>query len=201
MKRVVVALAVVVMLAGGGAARGQWDPFDPTIKKYMPKDQLEFVEKTEALADLHRTQPLADQGRQEAQAFEENEQLAGKMRDLQESLVKKLKTDGVKLDWVFRSDVLLPKFQFLCGGFQPFHMNFRLPKDGKASSAEDTILIALKPNDVFRFSTKPDPSCKMPKNSPKTWSAFDQQINLGTVTKIEKLGAWSLQQKKIVAEK
>jgi hypothetical protein len=197
MNRVVVALAGIVVLTGGEAVRGQWEPFDPAIKKFMPKDQLEFVEKTEALADLHRTQ--LSRIRDAKKRGEDNEQLAAKMKDLHESLVNKLKTEGLK-DWVFRCDVLLPKFQFLCGGMQPFHANFKLPKDGKASSREDTALIALKPNDVFRFSTKPDTSCKMPKNSPKTWGPFDQEVKLGSVTKVEKLGVWSLQQKKVVAE-
>jgi hypothetical protein len=197
MNRIVVALAGAILLTGGQAARGQWEPFDPAIKKLMPKDQIEFVEKTEALADLHRTQ--LSRIKDAKKRAEDNEQLAAKMKDLHESLMNKLKTDGLK-DWVFRCDVLIPKFTFLCGGFQPFHVNFKLPKDGKASSPEDTALLALKPNDVFRFSTKPDASYKMPKNSPKSWGPFDQEVKLGTVTKVEKVGVWSLQQKKIVAE-
>jgi hypothetical protein len=197
MNRIVVALAGIVLLAGGNAAQGQWDPFEPAIKKLMPKDQLEFVEKTEALADLHRTQ--LSRIKDAKKRSEDNEQLAAKMKDLHESLVNKLKTDGLK-DWVFRCDVLLPKLSFLCGGMQPFHMNVKLPKNGKASGPEDTALQALKPNDVFRFSTKPDGSYGMPKNSPKSWGPFDQEVKLGTVTKVEKLGVWSRQQKNVVAQ-
>ena len=40
----------------------------------------------------------------------------------------------------------------------------------------------------------------MSKNSPKSWGPFDQDVKLGTVTKVEKLRVWSRQQKKVVAE-
>ena len=65
-------------------------------------------------------------------------------------------------------DVLLPKFVVCCGATQPFHLNVKLPGDGKAKSPEDTTLLTLKVNDVFRISTKADASYGMPKNTLKT---------------------------------
>ena len=40
----------------------------------------------------------------------------------------------------------------------------------------------------------------MPIHEPGGWGPLDRQIKLGTVTKVEKLGVWSRQQKKVVAE-
>ena len=195
MKRVVVALAGVVLLAGGGTARGQWEPFDPALKKFMPKDQLEFVEKAQALADLHHT--LLSRIPDAKKRGEENEMLAARMRELHASLVQKLNTEGLK-DWVCKTDVLLPKFMFACGTMNPFHLNFKLPKDGKARNPEEATLVTFKPDDVFRFSIKPDKSYAMPKAVVKTWGPFQQEIKPETVTKVEKVGVWAFKEKKVL---
>jgi hypothetical protein len=197
MNRVIVALTGIILLAGGGAAHGQWEPFEPALKKLMPKDQVEFVEKTEALAELHKTQ--LTRIKDAKKRGEENEQLAAKMKDLHESLVKKLQNDGLK-NWVLRCDTQIPKLLIGCGGFQPFHMNFRSPLKNKTKSPEDEAVLALKPNEVFRFSTKADSSYAMPKYSRNSWGPFEQDVKLGTITKVEKLGVWSRQDKKVVAE-
>src|SRR5262245_18089994 len=101
MSRTIVVCVSVALLTGGAVARGQ-HPFDPALKKLMPKDQLEFTEKVEELDALAWKLPF--RVRDDTKRAEENEKLGTEVTRLQEALVQKLKTEGLK-GWVGRCGV------------------------------------------------------------------------------------------------
>jgi hypothetical protein len=183
MKRTIVVLATAIILTHSGAIYGQ-NAFDPALKKLMPKDQLEFVEKVESLNE--QNSKLLFRIRDAKQRAEENERLGTEVTRLQEALVKKLKTEGLK-GWVGQCGVILPDTFVVFDRFQPFHLELQMPEKKKAKGSIEEAIISIKIDDVVRFSTKPDPSHAMPAREFKNHHQITQEIKLASITSIEKV--------------
>jgi hypothetical protein len=189
MKRTIVALAVAALLTCGAAARGQYEKFDPAAKKLMPKDQLEIVERLEALAEKHRT--LLFRIKDAKKRGEENERLAAETRVIQEALTKKLQTEGLT-GWVGVCHIVMPNNAVILDSWQPLHLDMRLSDKGKSAGPAEDALRSIKPNDIVRFSTKADPTYTVPRALGKGWGAVGQPIKVTSLTSVEKVGTRQL---------
>ncbi len=189
MNRTIVSLAAtLVLLACGAAAHGQWDKYDPAVKKLMPKDQREIVERMEIVAEKHKT--LLFRIKNAKKRGEENEKLAAEARAIQEEVVKKLQTEGLT-GWVGVCNIIMPDNAVILDTFQPFILNMRLTPKGKPVGAVEQALRSIKPNDIVRFSTKADPTYAMPRAVGKGFGSVIQEIKIESVTAVEKAGTRS----------
>lgn len=182
MSRTIVVFASVALLTGGAVARGD-HPFDPALKKLMPKDQLEFVEKIEQLnADAGK---VIFRFRDEAGRAKENERLGTEMTRLQQALVTKLKTEGLT-GWVGKCGIIMPDTVVILDRFQSYHLELQLPPEKKkAKGPIEQALVALKVEEVVRFSTKPDAAYEMGLVRSKSYHQFEQKIKLASITAVE----------------
>jgi hypothetical protein len=187
MKCTIAAFAAAVLLTCGAAARGE-DKFDPAVKKLMPKDQLDIVERMEALAEKHGT--LLFRVKDAKKRREENERLATEARGIQDEIANKLKTEGLK-GWVGKCSTVMPGTAVILDSWQPIHVMFAYPPSGKPTGAAVGAVAAIKVNDVIRFSTKPDPDYAVGRPVGKTYHGFDQPIKIDTVTSVETVAAGS----------
>jgi hypothetical protein len=185
MCRTIAAFAfATAFLTGDGVARGQ-NAFDPALKKLMPKDQLEFVEKVESLNA--QAGKLLFQFRDAQKRAEENERLGTEVTHLQETLANKLKTEGLK-GWVGLCGVIMPDNFVILDRFQAYHLELRLPPEKKKAKGEiELALVSIKPDEAVRFSTKPDPTCEMGPVRSKNHHQFEQEIKLASITAVEKV--------------
>jgi hypothetical protein len=186
MKRTIVLFAFTLLLTCGAAARGQYK-FDPAVKKLMPKDQLEIVERLEVLAERHST--LLFRIKDAKKRGEENERLAAEMRVIQEELTKKLQSEGLT-EWVGVCHTVISNNFVILDAWQPLHIDMQLSRKGKSVGAAEDALRAIKPNDIVRYSTKADPTAKLPRALGKTWGAVGQPIKVTSLTSVEKVGTW-----------
>jgi hypothetical protein len=182
MIRALAAIAFAVVLAPTAFAQGL-DKYDPAVKKLMPKDQLELVEKIEVINEQSAT--LLFRNKDAKKRGEENERLGAEAHAIHETITQKLKTEGLK-DWVGTASTLLPGFRVILDSWQPIRINLEM-KEKKASDI-GKALAAIKINDIIRFSTKPDDSYTMPKQIGKTYAGFDQLVKIGSITAVEKIG-------------
>jgi hypothetical protein len=183
MTRTAVLLAIFILIAAEASAPGQ-DKFDPAVKKLMPADQLEIAEKMEDLTKRHSTLlfRIKDAGKHKI----ENEQLGADVRKIQEDLGKKVTSDGLK-GWVGKVGIIMPGNVLVLDSWQPIQLCLHLPSKAKAHGPVEEALVAMKINDGVRFSTKPDPTYSTPAPTGKTFHGFNQQINLETITSVEKV--------------
>jgi hypothetical protein len=188
MNRTIVTLAALILLAGGAAARGQWDKYDPAVKKLMPKDQREIVERMEVIAEQHKT--LLFRIKDAKKRGEENEKLAAQAREVQEAVVKKLQTEGLT-GWVGVCNIIMPDNAVILDTLQPFITNIRLSEKGKPVGEAERALRSIKINDVVRFSTKADPTYAMPPAVGKGFGSVIQEIKIGSLTAAEKVATRS----------
>jgi hypothetical protein len=183
MNRAIVVVVSIITLTCGGGAFG-FDPFDPSAKKFMPKDQLEIFEKMEQFCkqeseDFFRIKDAKKRG-------EENERLGTEARKLHETIVNKLQTEGLK-DWIVIAYFVIPDSVILCDGWQPIHLSLQL-REKKVKGKIEDALNAIKTNDIVRFSTKADPKYVLPKQRGKTFGPFDQLIKIDSITSVEVVG-------------
>jgi hypothetical protein len=183
MTRTAAIVVIVLLVVARPSAHGQ-DKFDPAIKKLMPKDQLEFAEKMEDLTERHSTllSRVKDAGKRKI----ENEQLGTEVRQIQEDLGNKVKSDGLK-GWIGRVGIIMPGNVLVLDSWQPIQLCPQLPSKAKARGPVEEALVAMKINDGVRFSTKPDDTYKMPRVVGTTFHGFNQQIKLETITSVEKV--------------
>jgi hypothetical protein len=177
-----ISLVVFALVLNAGSAHA-FDPYDPAVKKLMPKDQLEIFEKAESLGEQFWN--MASKIKDAKKREEENERLAGEGRQLQETIVKKLQTTGLK-DWVGTGSIIMPGFRVVFDSWQPIRVNLEM-RDKPKGEIEKAVS-AIKVNDIVRFSTKPDPKYAMPKQVHKTFGGFDQLIKIDSITAMEKIG-------------
>jgi hypothetical protein len=181
-RTLIVVVSAVLVLTCSDSSRGQ-ENFDPALKKLMPKDQLEFVEKMEALntrfwSEIPRIKDATKRG-------EFNEQLGSEAREIQAAIVKKLQTEGVK-DWVGTCCAILPNFRVNLESSQPIRLSMPLHK--KPSGEIEKAVSSIKINDIVRFSTKADPSYVLPRMLGKTYAGFDQLIKTDSMTSVATIG-------------
>lgn len=188
MNRLIVALAASILLTCGAAARGQWNKYDPAAKKLMPKDQLEIVERMEDLAEKHKT--LLSRIKDAKKRGEENERIGAEQRRIQEEIAKKQQTEGLT-GWVGVCHIVMPNNAVVLDSVQPLYMNMKLSDKGKPIGAAEQALRAIKPNDIVRFSTKPDPSYRLPAPLGKTFGAVGQPVPFTSLASVEKVGVRS----------
>jgi hypothetical protein len=167
-----------------GAAHGQYEKYDPVIKKFMPKDQLEIFEKSEALAEQHHS--LLFRIKDAKKRDEENERIAAQARELQELIVKKLKTEGLK-GWVGACSIIMPKNALVLDSWQPVRISLKMRDKGPVGKVEEAMT-EIKLNDIVRYSVKPDASYVVERPLGKGWGGFDQLIKVSTITSVEKVG-------------
>jgi hypothetical protein len=182
MNRTIVIVVAFIALTCGGGAFG-FDPFDPSAKKFMPKDQLEIFEKMEQLCkqdgeDFFRLKDAKQRGEAELRH-------ASEARKLHETIVSKLQTEGLK-GWVVIAYFTIPETVITTDGWQPIHINLQL-REKKVKGKIEDALNAIKPNDIVRFSTKPDPKYVMPKGE-RGFGAFEQVIKIDSITSVEVVG-------------
>lgn len=183
MKRASFILAAAIILTCGSVVCGQ-NNFDPALKKLMPKDQLEFTEKVESLNE--QAAKLLFRFRDADQRKAENERLGSEVTKLQQGLVNKLKTEGLK-GWVGQCGVIMPDNFVIFDRFQASHLELQMPEKKKAKGAIEEAIVAIKVDEVVRFSTKPDPSAVMPTRDFKNHHQITQLINLSSITSVEKV--------------
>ena len=181
MNRRGVVFALVMVLSCVGVA-GAHDPFDPALKKLMPKDQLEFTEKVEALSEQH--EKLLFRFRDSGQRQEENVRLGSEVTKLQEALVNKLKTEGLK-GWVGKCGIIMPDNFVIFDRFQPYQLQLQMPEKKKAKGEIEKTIVGVKIDEVVRFSTKPDPTYALAKVTSKTHHGFSQTVKLSSITSVE----------------
>jgi hypothetical protein len=187
MKRTIVVFAAAILLTCGTAARGQWAGYDPAVKKLMPKDQLEILEKFEALAEQHRT--LLFRIKDEKKRGEENLRLGAEVRKLQEVLTTKLQTEGLK-GWVGVCNTIMPDNAVLLDTWQPLITNMKLSDKRKPIGAAEAALREIKINDIVRFSTTADPTYVTPPPLGNTFGAAYLTIKISSLASAEKAGTW-----------
>lgn len=190
-------LTAVLLLLSWNNLASAFDPYDPAVKKLMPKDQLEIFEKIEDLCKQDHEQFFRIKDRKKRD--EEAERLGGQARQLYELIGQKVKTEGLK-GWVATAYVILPDVAIACDGWQTIRLNLKLRDRNEKGKIEDAMN-AIRPNDIIRFSTKPDPTYVMPKALGKTIYGYDQHIRIETITSVEKIGTKTLPAKKTPAEK
>src|SRR4051812_46271315 len=183
MIRSLVAVVSTVLLTGG-AARAQYEKYDAGMKKFMPKDQLEIFEKAEAIADLHHS--LLFRIKDAKKRSEEEVRLAREGRELQELIVKKLKTEGLK-GWIGTTSILMPKNAVVLDSWQPIRISLKQRDKGPVGKVE-VALSEIKLNDIVRYSVKADPGYVVERPLDKGWAGFDQLIKVDTITSVEKVG-------------
>jgi hypothetical protein len=184
MNRSIALVASAILLSCGPAARGQWEKYPPAMKKLMPKDQLEIFEKAEAIAELHHS--LLFRIKDAKKRDEENEKLGAQSRELQETIVKKLKTEGLK-GWIGTCDIYMPKNAVVLDSWQPIRISLKMRDKGPVGKVEEA-LSDLKVFDIVRYSTKADATYTLPKALGKGWAGFDQLIKVDTIVSVEKVG-------------
>jgi hypothetical protein len=183
MTRTAAGFSIFILFIAIPSARGQ-EKFDAALKKLMPKDQLEISEKMEDLTQRHSTLlfRIRDAGKRKI----ENEQLGTEMRQIQDDLGKKVKSDGLK-SWIGRVGIIMPGNVLVLDSWQPIQLCLHLPSKAKAHGPVEEALVAMKINEGVRFTTKPDPTYFRAVSTSKTFHGFDQQINLETITSVEKV--------------